>query len=69
MRAIIFLTILPFMVFASESLDDEIIKDLDFYQNLGVVQESKNVIDISFESMELVTEDKISNKVVSEKGN
>ncbi len=69
MRAIIFLTILPFMVFASESLDDEIIKDLDFYQNLEVVQESKNVIDISFESMELVTEDKISNKVVSEKGN
>ena len=69
MRAIIFLTILPFMVFAFESLDDEIIKDLDFYQNLEVVQESKNVIDINFESVEMVTEDKISNKVVSEKGN
>ncbi len=68
MRMII-LFLLPVTIMASTSLDDEIINDLDFYQNLEIVQETKNTIDLNLESMGLVTDDQISTKPIVEKEN
>lgn len=62
--------VMPFLIFASNSIDEEIINDLDFYQNLELVQESKNVLDINLDSVGLAaSEEQVLSKSVLEKGN
>lgn len=69
MKILILTLLLPMLLMASTSLDDEIINDLDFYQNLDLVQESKNTLDVNLESIGLAIEDQNSAKTIVEKGN
>jgi hypothetical protein len=69
MKILILTLLLPMLLMASTSLDDEIINDLDFYQNLDLVQESKNTLDVNLESIGLAIEDQNSAKAIVEKGN
>jgi len=59
----------PMVIFATTSLDEEIINDLDFYQNLDLVQESKNVLDMNLETIGLNGEEQTVTKTIVEKGN
>ncbi len=59
----------PMLIFATTSLDEEIINDLDFYQNLDLVQESKNVLDMNLETIGLNGEEQAVTKTIVEKGN
>jgi len=59
----------PMLIFATTSLDEEIINDLDFYQNLDLVQESKNVLDMNLETIGLNGEEQTVTKTIVEKGN
>lgn len=59
----------PMLIFATTSLDEEIINDLDFYQNLDLVQESKNVLDMNLETIGLNGEEQTATKTIVEKGN
>lgn len=69
MKILILTLLLPMLLMASTSLDDEIINDLDFYQNLDLVQESKNTLDVNLESIGLAIEDQNSAQAIVEKEN